>query len=60
MNMRQCPVSLETKRRFNSVVYAMRRYGRNSCGHKMAQREAVLRYLREREVRAYTPGELLR
>ena len=45
------PVSFATVRKFRDVVLSMKRYGKNSCGHKMAQAKAVAVYLAEREVR---------
>jgi len=46
------PVAFATFRKFRDVVLSMKRYGRNSVGHKMEQRKAVAIYLAEREARA--------
>lgn len=49
--MRKCPVKFDTKRMFEHVIYDRKRYGRNTVGHKMAQRKAVAKYLEDRKAR---------
>lgn len=45
------PITFNTIREFEHVLREMRRYGRNSVGHKIAQRRAVAIYLADREAR---------
>jgi hypothetical protein len=46
------PITYNTFREFEHVTRERRRYGKNSVGHKIAQRRAVAIYLAERAARA--------